>query len=402
MQLKKHDRNAALDQSRITELEQRVDQLRGQLDEQRHHTEAQSQLDALTSALVGELDPDVIVDTAQRCVADTLGRPCVVTRGSRAEADAALDEPVALVLPLEADSGSFGWLCVGGSELAAEERALAEEVARRVSRSLTAALTVASRSHVFHTLERSLLPDALLPMPGLQLASRYLPAIGAHDVGGDFYDAVRCEDRMMLIVGDVQGKGVEAATLTSLARHTLRAGALAGHDPAELLAQLNTALLYGQSEQLQAGQDPVLRFVTAAVASIERTADGFTARVARAGQPPPIVVRSAGTFQHVEPKGVLLGVCQDPMFEEASVDLAVGDTLILYTDGVIEQRYSSRTFSERHLGMLVRNRRNVVDAEATAQLIEDTVHLVAPERVRDDVAILVACVVPAADPSVSR
>src|SRR4029453_14430238 len=86
----------------------------------------------------------------------------------------------------------------------------------------------------------------------------------------------------------------------------------------------------------------------------------------------------------------LLGVCQDPMFEEASVDLAVGDTLILYTDGVIEQRDSSPTFSERHLGMLVRNRRNVVDAEATAQLIEDTVHLVAPERVRDDVAILVA------------
>ena len=66
--------------------------------------------------------------------------------------------------------------------------------------------------------------------------------------------------------------------------------------------------------------------------------------------------------------------------------------MILYTDGVIEQRDASRSFSERHLGMLVRNRRSVVDAEATAQLIEDTVHLVAPDQVRDDVAILVACV----------
>ena len=160
--------------------------------------------------------------------------------------------------------------------------------------------------------------------------------------------------------------------------------------------QLNTALLYGQAEQLHAGLDPVLRFVTAVVASIDKTTDGFSVRVARAGQPPPIVVRSAGTFEHVEPKGVLLGVCQDPVFEEARVELAIGDTLILYTDGVIEQRDASRSFSERHLGMLVRNRRNVVDAEATAQLIEDTVHLVAPERVRDDVAILVACVVPEA------
>ena len=138
----------------------------------------------------------------------------------------------------------------------------------------------------------------------------------------------------------------------------------------------------------------MLRFVTAAVASIEPSANGFTAHVARAGQPPPVVVRSAGTFEHVEPRGVLLGVCQDPVFAEETVDLRVGDTLILYTDGVIEQRADGRAFSEQHLGMLVRNRRSVVDAEATAQLIEDTVHLVSPEDVRDDVAILVACVVP--------
>jgi serine phosphatase RsbU (regulator of sigma subunit) len=288
----------------------------------------------------------------------------------------------------------MGWLAVGGAPLDASERMIVENVADRVGRALGAATLVAGRSRAFRTLERSLLPEALLPLPGLQLASRYLPATGAHDVGGDFYDAVRLDDRITLIVGDVQGKGVEAATLTSLARHTLRAGALAGREPALLLGQLNNALLYGQAEQLHAGQDPVLRFVTAVVATIDRTVNGFSVQVARAGQPPPVIVRGAGTFEHVEPKGVLLGVCQDPMFEQARVDIAVGDTLILYTDGVIEQRDASRSFSERHLGMLVRNRRNVVDAEATAQLIEDTVHLVAPERVRDDVAILVACAVP--------
>jgi serine phosphatase RsbU (regulator of sigma subunit) len=89
---------------------------------------------------------------------------------------------------------------------------------------------------------------------------------------------------------------------------------------------------------------------------------------------------------------MLLGVSEDPAYIEAVNRFAVGDTLVLYTDGVIEQRGgASNALSEQHLGMLVRNRRGVIDAEAIAQLIEDTVHLVAPEHGRDDVAILVAC-----------
>src|SRR4029079_8298292 len=99
-----------------------------------------------------------------------------------------------------------------------------------------------------------------------------------------------------------------------------------------------------------------------------------------------------GTVEELEPKGVLLGINASPTFAEQRAHLDVGDTLVLYTDGVIEQRGDAlQPFSERHLGMLVRNRRSVVDAEAIAQLIEDTVHLMARERVRDDVAVLVAC-----------
>jgi serine phosphatase RsbU (regulator of sigma subunit) len=106
-----------------------------------------------------------------------------------------------------------------------------------------------------------------------------------------------------------------------------------------------------------------------------------------------LVVRSDGRFEAIEPKGVLLGVCADPVFQELTATLTVGDTLVLYTDGVIEQRAAAgKAMSEQQLGMLIRNRRGVVDAEAIAQLVEDTVHLVAPEDVRDDVAILVACV----------
>jgi serine phosphatase RsbU (regulator of sigma subunit) len=327
-------------------LEQEIAALRAEGDRARESERRATQLSAAATALVGELD----VNAIHRIAAE--------------HAAVLADDPEAL-----------------------------EALAAVVDTALRAAEDVAQRSGTMHTLERSLLPDALLPVPGLTLASRYIPATLGMDVGGDFYDAVRYRNDVTLIVGDVQGKGVEAATLTSLARHTLRSAALGGRGPAMLLQRLNRALLYGQEEQLHAGRDPVLRFVTAAVARVTPArSGGFDLLVARAGQPPPLIVRSPGTVEALEPKGVLLGVHAAPTFAEEEAHLDVGDTLVLYTDGVIEQRGDApQPFSERHLGMLVRNRRNVVDAEAIAQLIEDTVHLMARARVRDDVAVLVAC-----------
>ena len=240
------------------------------------------------------------------------------------------------------------------------------------------------------TLERSLLPEALLPVPGLQLASRYLPAAHGQQVGGDFYDAVRTGNGTALIIGDVQGKGVEAATLTSLARHTLRAAALAGAGPAAMLGQLNRALLYGQAEQDVAGTGGAPRFVTAAVAVLTAAGDGFDVVLARGGQPPPLVVRWSGDIELFEPGGLLLGVTDDPTFELAHTHLGPSDTLVLYTDGVTEQRAPEIAFDEQQLGLLVRHRLQAIDADAIAQAILDTVLLVAPEGSRDDIALLVA------------
>jgi serine phosphatase RsbU (regulator of sigma subunit) len=286
------------------------------------------------------------------------------------------------------------WLVFDDASRGEDDDAAASAVAACITRALDAIQRVEAQAQAILTLERSLLPDALVPVPGLQVASRYLPAQGNHEVGGDFYDAIRTDRGVMLIVGDVQGKGIAAATLTSLARHTLRAGALAGHAPGELLVHLNRALLYGQAEQLATGTDHVLRFVTAAVAELRvlPEGDGFEVIVARAGQPPPIIVRGDGQFEALEPRGVLLGVAANPTFEEVHRTILLGDSLVLYTDGVIEQRGGEgKAMTEHHLGMLVRNRRGVVDADTIAKLIEDTVRLVAPDAVRDDVAILVAC-----------
>jgi len=399
--LNRHERSPAPEGPDPAELEAHIGRLEAALEREQRAVRHLERLQAATAALVGELDSPRLLEIAERWVTATLGRPCTVVRAdgptpATPAVRAGVGGTTTSCIGLPVGAEPVAWLCIGGDPLDPDEQKLADVLAGHVSRALDASLEVLGRDEAFRTLERSLLPDALLTPPGLQVASRYLPARGIHAVGGDFYDGVRHGDTITLIVGDVQGKGVEAATLTSLARHTLRAGAFADHHPAALLEHLNTALLYGQAEQLMAGLDPVLRFVTAAIARLEPAADGWHVRVARAGQPPPIIVRSAGRFEHLEPAGVLLGVTEHPVFEETTSTLAVGDTLLLYTDGVIEQRQSARAFSEQHLGMLVRNRRSVVDAEATAQLIEDTVHLVAPENIRDDVAILVACAVPPA------
>ncbi|MEY2452926.1 MAG: hypothetical protein QOD92_2500 [Acidimicrobiaceae bacterium] len=360
-------------------------ELRTELEQRRRRDDERERFDAISRALLGELDPEEVRVRSERWATAALGRPCTI----------AVDPPNDnAAIPL-GGAEPVAWLTIDGPSLGPDDDEAARDVAERIGRALVAAHRVANQARAMHTLERSLLPDALLPVPGLQLAKRHLPAKGAHDLSGDFYDAIHSGDSTTLIVGDVQGKGVEAATLTSLARHTLRAGALDGQRPAALLRHLNAALLYGQEEQLAGGQDHILRFVTAAVARLEPFPDGvpgFTLTIARAGQPPPIVVRGDGRFEPIEPAGVLLGVTPAPEFEEAVTRLDVGDTLVLYTDGVIEQRGANgHAMSEQHLGMLVRNRRGIIDAEAIAQLIEDTVHLVAPEDIRDDVAILVAC-----------
>lgn len=379
-------KRAAAEHIELESMTRELEVLRAELEQARRKVDAHQHVDAVADALIGEFDPEAVLSRAERWATAALGRPCSIVL-SPGEADA---------IPLGSSPG-IAWLVIDGPSSGSDDDTAAQAVAARIGRALDGARRVAAQGDGMRRLERSLLPDALLPVPGIQLASRYVPAHGTHEVGGDFYDTVRADGSITLIVGDVQGKGIDAATLTSLARHTLRAGALTEQRPAQLLRHLNRALLYGQEEQLAAGNDKLLRFVTAAVARLDPAANGsgeFTATVARAGQPPPLIVRSDGRFETLEPRGVLLGVCEEPVFEEVPATLDVGDTLVLYTDGVIEQRAAAgdKAMSEQHLGMLIRNRRGIVDAEAIAQLVEDTVHLVAPEEVRDDVAILVACV----------
>jgi serine phosphatase RsbU (regulator of sigma subunit) len=275
------------------------------------------------------------------------------------------------------------------------ERALAEQLASIASTALANAHLYDDQASSSTTLQRSLLPKTLLPVPRLHLAARYVAAAPSHEVGGDFYDVVRLDDRaIVLAIGDVQGKGVEAAALTSVARHTLRAGAMDAASPRDMLLDVNRALLYDQAEARAADTKADVRFVTAAVVALTAKGDGFHAVAASAGHPPPLVVRADGTVDVLATRGLLLGMDPSPVIEEVEADLALADTVVLYTDGVTDQR--GTPFDEHELGRLLSNRLGVADADATAQLVLDTVLLMAPGQARDDLAVLVATVTRAA------
>ncbi len=343
-------------------------------------------------ALAAALGADAVLDTLEKLAVAQLADSCTIVRGAGSDAASAA-EPGGLSIALRGRSGVLATMVLDRVDRGFDffDRAVAQEVAARAAQALDAALAYDDQATASVTLQRSLLPKALMRVPGLAFAARYVAAAEAQEVGGDFYDAIVCPDgRAVLVIGDVQGKGIDAATFTSAARHTLRETALAGMSPREMLLRVNATVIYGQQEQaLVSDQDP--RFVTTAVVALTPTDCGFHGVVASGGHPPPLVVRVNGDVRELHSPGIVLGVVDDPDFTEIEVELALADTVVLYTDGVTEQA-NYLDFDEAELGRLVRNRIGPADADAVAQLILDTVLLLAPGQPRDDLAVLVACV----------
>ncbi len=183
-------------------------------------------------------------------------------------------------------------------------------------------------------LQASLLPDTLPDIPGLETAAHYRTASPDH-LGGDFYDVFPVDaERFAFFLGDVCGKGPQAAAVTSLTRYTLRVAALHDPDPVSALSTLNQVL----HERYSTG-DP--RYCTAVFGTLEPDpATGrTTVRLASGGHPPALVLRAEGTASYLPtPGGLLVGILPDAPFTAAATVLAPGDTLLLYTDGLTEAR----------------------------------------------------------------
>jgi serine phosphatase RsbU (regulator of sigma subunit) len=235
--------------------------------------------------------------------------------------------------------------------------------------------------HIAQVLQRSLLPPTLPVVPGLAAAVRFIAAGEGIEVGGDFYDLFRARgSAVAALIGDVCGKGPEAASVTALARHTLRAAAAYEARPSAVLALLHRALREARDDG---------RFCTVAYCDFEVRPDGLRMLLCCGGHPLPLVLRASGTVEPVGKLGTLLGADVEPALSDVVIELAPGDCVVLYTDGVTEVRAGRKElFGHRDLADLLA-RCAGLPADSIAQRVQDAVLDAANGRPRDDIAILV-------------
>jgi serine phosphatase RsbU (regulator of sigma subunit) len=215
--------------------------------------------------------------------------------------------------------------------------------------------------------------------PGFEVAARFRAAGEGNEVGGDFYDLFETgEGEWAIVIGDVSGKGAEAAAVTAMTRYTVRAVAMDGRQPSEVLHFLNDAMLRQRSPE---------HFCTVGFGRLELGDEGVRLRVASAGHPLPLLVRPNGTVAAVGTPGTLMGVTEDPVLFDEEVGLEPGDKLILYTDGVTGARLHGGMLGLERLSALLASCAQL-GAAATAERIERAV-LGGPGEPRDDIAVLV-------------
>lgn len=293
-----------------------------------------------------------------------------------------------VVAPLSLHGRTFGSLgCATiqpGRRYGPEDVRVVEQLADRVAVALDNAWLYRERDTVAQTLQRSLLPPILPEIPGLELAVRYRPAQDAGLVCGDFYDLFQIGPRdWMAAIGDVCGKGIQAAALTGLARHVIRTAAMQVERPSAVLRALNEALHREESVPVDA------RFCTAICLQI-RPRPQETARitVSSGGHPKPVLLRRCGAVETVDCPGLLLGVFGEVELHDIRVGLDPGEAMVLFTDGVTEARRAGRLFTTGRLREVVAGCRGL----GATQIAEEVLRAVSEwedGEVRDDLAILV-------------
>jgi anti-sigma regulatory factor (Ser/Thr protein kinase) len=266
----------------------------------------------------------------------------------------------------------------------AEDVGLLRLAADRVALGIDHARVYEREHHIAETLQRSLLPKSLPELPGLAVAARYLPAAAEAEVGGDWYDVIPIAGGGVgLVMGDVAGKGLAAASMVGHLRSALRAYALEGHPPARVVDQLNRLVW----TELGESQMATLLYV------VLDPADG-SVRWVNAGHLPPLMVDAGGPPRFLEGgRSVPLGVMPFPSFEEMSVRLESGGTMVLYTDGLVER--PGRNIDDG-LSMLAEALRG--PPGGPDELCDHLLHTLVPEGAApDDVALLALSNVPMAD-----
>lgn len=336
-------------------------------------------LDHVAELVAGELADAVAIDVVDlHGPTRRLGSASVLPHLLEPGEGAVRDGRRLLTLPLVRSDRALGamtfvWRTGRGPRQ--DDVPLMDEIARRVALAVDAALLYAERTQSARTLQASLLPERLPRIPGVALAVRYLPAAGG-EVSGDFYDVFALLDgTWLLVVGDVCGKGVEAAALTAQARYTVRALAPQLREPAAILEGLNDALRRQRDDD---------RFVTLAVLRLDPRAR--TLSFSCAGHPPPFVLRDGGTVEVLEAHGPVVGILDGITAAQQAVDLLPGDVVAVFTDGITEAS-RDHVRGSAALGEDVREARAGGPHGVTVAL-ERIARQAADGALRDDVAIL--------------
>jgi serine phosphatase RsbU (regulator of sigma subunit) len=264
-----------------------------------------------------------------------------------------------------------------------------EEIGELLALALRTERRQRRRSDTAAALQASLLPQVPTPMPGLDWAAAYRPGSHGIEVGSDFYDFYKSPGGCGVVLGDVCGKGEEAAAVTAMVRHGIRLLGLWDDQPAEALAKVNAAML---------AQYETDRFVTAVAAHLSWRGDGLDVRLTSAGHPGAALVRASGVVSFAPGGGLPLGIFGDAETRTEQLVLRAGDTLVLYSDGVTERRATDgSTYGTARLADVL-TRSPGRSASGIVRMIEDDLGAFSEgAKLRDDVAILVVRVAGAPD-----
>jgi PAS domain S-box-containing protein len=333
----------------------------------------------------------------QFCSEVTEARLRAITTGE-AHLDVARQmEPVSYIAaPLTGISRVLGAITLittarSGRRYGPSEVALVEDMASRMAMGLETASMHEEMRRVAQTLQASLLPSVPPVIPGLEVGTRYVAAGQGNVVGGDFFDVFAVgPESWAVVVGDVCGQGVEAATVTGLARHTVRSAALEHESPATVLAHLNEVLL-GVTADAVSEVDP--RFCTVCLTRIRVTPGGAAITLALGGHPRPYLLRVDGTVSPVGRPGNLLGVLEPALIFDEEHELGPGEALVLYTDGITERHRGTTFFGEEGLEHAVTGIAGL-SADDIAGHLQDAARTFVDGQPNDDMAVVVVRVPP--------
>jgi serine phosphatase RsbU (regulator of sigma subunit) len=295
-------------------------------------------------------------------------------------------DPLLVAVPLVSRDGVVGAARFSWSDrsaLADDDVLFLNTVALLLGQALDRARLHDASVETAQLLQATLLPSRIPPTPGLQIAARYQPVDDGAVVGGDFYDVFRRGDGRSfgLSIGDVSGKGVRAASLTALARHTIRAASRRGSSAASVLAELNRAILADDSSD---------RYLTVAHLILRPEQMATTITLSLGGHPQPFLRSADGSVRAVGQPGSAVGLLDDGgRWRDDHLTLAAGNILVLYTDGLTDVRHHTSGELAGELIAKVLAGSEAKDAESLADELLDAVLDFAGGRRRDDMAMLV-------------